>query len=236
MPNTLKRVDTGKFKFSERDLKPLFPKNGNQLKAVESFLYEDKNLVLMGSAGTGKTFLSTYLGLKMVLNKESSYEKLMVVRSAVPTRDIGFLPGDEKEKTEVYEAPYAETFDRLFEFKKSWERLKVLGLVEFKTTSYLRGLDRNNTIIIVDECQSLNAHELDTIITRVGTNSKIIFSGDFIQTDLTKVKERSGIQEFLNILDCMPEFVRVDFTEQDIVRSGLVRNYIIKRNKLGLSC
>lgn len=234
--NNLKYIDGGKKKFHEKDLRPILPKNYNQTAAYESFLFEDQNLVMMGSAGTGKTFLAMYMGLKEVLCKETSFEKIVVVRSAVPVRDVGFLPGTEEEKTEIYELPYVAICEELFEYSKAWENLKGLGLADFMSTSYIRGVTLTNAIVIVDECQSLTAHELDSIITRLGHNSKIIFCGDYIQTDLTKSKDRAGLHGFLDILNSITKFTRVNFEEADIVRSGLVKDYIIQRNKIGLSC
>jgi len=195
---------------------------------------------LFGAAGTGKTFISLYLSLKDVLDLKTKFDKVVLVRSLIPTRDIGFLPGDEEDKASLYQVPYMNMVQFMFEmpneqqFNTLYDRLKGQGSLFFLSTSFLRGLTFDNSIIIVDECQNLNFHELDTIITRVGQDSKIIFCGDFDQTDLTRQNEKNGLHDFLRILMEMEEFNCLEFTIGDIVRSGFVRNYIINKMKLGI--
>ena len=195
---------------------------------------------LFGAAGTGKTFVSLYLSLKDVLDLKTKFDKVVLVRSLIPTRDIGFLPGDEEDKASLYQVPYMNMVQFMFEmsneqqFNTLYDRLKGQGTLFFLSTSFLRGLTFDNSIIIVDECQNLNFHELDTIITRVGQDSKIIFCGDFDQTDLTRQNEKNGLHDFLRILMEMEEFNCLEFTIGDIVRSGFVRNYIINKMKLGI--
>jgi predicted ribonuclease YlaK len=195
---------------------------------------------LFGCAGTGKTFVSLYLGLSEVLRNETPYDKVIMVRSLIPTREIGFLPGDEEDKAALYQVPYSNMMQFMFEqpneqaFETLYNRIKAQGSYYFLSTSFLRGLTFDNSIIIVDECQNLNFHELDTIITRVGQDSKIIFCGDFSQSDLTKTNERNGLMDFLQILQEMEEFNCVEFNIGDIVRSGFVRNYLIQKTKLGM--
>ena len=199
-----------------------------------------KNQFLFGAAGTGKTFVSLYLSLKDVLDLKTKFDKVVLVRSLIPTRDIGFLPGDEEDKASLYQVPYMNMVQFMFEmsneqqFNTLYDRLKGQGTLFFLSTSFLRGLTFDNSIIIVDECQNLNFHELDTIITRVGQDSKIIFCGDFDQTDLVKRNEKNGLHDFLRILMEMEEFNCLEFTIGDIVRSGFVRNYIINKMKLGI--
>jgi len=199
-----------------------------------------KNQFLFGAAGTGKTFISLFLALRDVLDLKKSYDKVVLVRSLIPTREIGFLPGDEEDKAALYQVPYQNMVQFMFEmqneqqFNNLYDKLKGQGTLYFLSTSFLRGLTFDNTIIIVDECQNLNFHELDTIITRVGQDSKIIFCGDFDQTDLVKQNERNGLHDFLRILEEMEEFNCTEFTIGDIVRSGFVRNYLINKTKLGL--
>ncbi len=199
-----------------------------------------KNQFLFGTAGTGKTFISLYLSLKDVLDLKTKFDKVVLVRSLIPTRDIGFLPGDEEDKASLYQVPYMNMVQFMFEmsneqqFNTLYDRLKGQGTLFFLSTSFLRGLTFDNSIIIVDECQNLNFHELDTIITRVGQDSKIIFCGDFDQTDLTRQNEKNGLHDFLRILMEMEEFNCLEFTIGDIVRSGFVRNYIINKMKLGI--
>ena len=198
------------------------------------------NQFLFGCAGTGKTFVSLYLALSEVLKNETPYDKVVMVRSLIPTREIGFLPGDEEDKAALYQVPYSNMMQFMFEqpneqaFESLYNRIKAQGSFYFLSTSFLRGLTFDNTIIIVDECQNLNFHELDTIITRVGQDSKIFFCGDFSQSDLTKMNERNGLMDFLQILQEMEEFNCVEFNIGDIVRSGFVRNYLIQKTKLGM--
>ena len=198
------------------------------------------NQFLFGCAGTGKTFVSLYLALSEVLKNETPYDKVVMVRSLIPTREIGFLPGDEEDKAALYQVPYSNMMQFMFEqpneqaFESLYNRIKAQGSFYFLSTSFLRGLTFVNTIIIVDECQNLNFHELDTIITRVGQDSKIFFCGDFSQSDLTKMHERNGLMDFLQILQEMEEFNCVEFNIGDIVRSGFVRNYLIQKTKLGM--
>ena len=221
------------------DLVKVKPITDNQKVVFEEYK-KDKNLFLHGAAGTGKTFISLYLALQNVLDTESPYDTVYIVRSAVPTREIGFLPGDEEDKTALYQIPYQNMVQFMFEqasdsaFSMLYDRLKVQGSVMFLTTSFLRGITLDNAIIIVDECQNLNFHELDTIMTRVGQDSKIIFSGDYFQTDLQKNGEKEGLGSFMSIIEAMEEFSTIEFTIGDIVRSGLVRSYLINKIKQGV--
>jgi len=199
-----------------------------------------QNQFLFGCAGTGKTFVSLYLALQDVLRNDTPYDKVIVVRSLIPTREIGFLPGDEEDKAALYQVPYSNMMQFMFEqpneqaFSMLYDRLKQQGSFYFLSTSFLRGLTFDNSIIIVDECQNLNFHELDTIITRVGQDSKIVFCGDFGQSDLTRMNERNGLMDFLQILQEMEEFNCTEFDIGDIVRSGFVRSYLIQKTKLGM--
>ena len=201
---------------------------------------QGQNQFLFGCAGTGKTFVSLYLALSEVLKNETPYDKVIMVRSLIPTREIGFLPGDEEDKAALYQVPYSNMMQFMFEqpneqaFETLYNRIKAQGSYYFLSTSFLRGLTFDNSIIIVDECQNLNFHELDTIITRVGQDSKIVFCGDFSQSDLTKTNERNGLMDFLQILQEMEEFNCIEFNIGDIVRSGFVRNYLIQKTKLGM--
>ena len=199
-----------------------------------------QNQFLFGAAGTGKTFISLYLALRDVMDLKKPYDRVVLVRSLIPTREIGFLPGDEEDKSALYQVPYQNMVRFMFEaaneqaFNSLYDRLKGQGSLYFLSTSFLRGLTFDNTIIIVDECQNLNFHELDTIITRVGQDSKIVFCGDFSQTDLLKQNERNGLHDFLRILEEMEEFNCTEFTLGDIVRSGFVRSYLINKIKMGM--
>ena len=209
-------------------------------KTVFETWKKGQNQFLFGCAGTGKTFVSLYLAMQDVLNLQTKYEKVVLVRSLIPTREIGFLPGDEEDKAALYQVPYQNMVQFMFEqpneqaFKMLYDRLKSQGSLYFLSTSFLRGLTFDNTIIIVDECQNLNFHELDTITTRVGQDSKIVFCGDFFQTDLLKTGGKNGLHDFLRILEEMKDFNCTEFNIGDIVRSGFVRDYLIQKTKLGI--
>jgi len=221
------------------DLAVIKPVTDSQQTVFDTWK-EGKNQFLFGCAGTGKTFVSLYLALQQVLKNETPYDKVIVVRSLIPTREIGFLPGDEEDKAALYQVPYANMMQFMFEqpneqaFTMLYDRLKAQSSFYFMSTSFLRGLTFDNSIIIVDECQNLNFHELDTIITRVGQDSKIFFCGDFGQSDLTRLNERNGLMDFLQILHEMDEFNCTEFNIGDIVRSGFVRSYLIQKTKLGM--
>jgi len=199
-----------------------------------------QNLFAYGAAGTGKTFITLYNCLYDVLDETTPYEKIYIVRSLVPTREIGFLPGDHEDKSSLYQIPYKNMVKYMFEmpddatFEMLYGNLKTQETISFWSTSFIRGTTFDNAIILVDECQNLNFHELDSIITRVGENSKIMFCGDAVQTDLTKTYEKNGILDFMKILDVMEEFTSIEFGVQDIVRSGLVKSYIANKIQLGL--
>ena len=214
------------------DLLTFEPITENQTKTYEAYK-QNKHLLLHGIAGTGKTFLSLYLALEEVLDPSTVYEDVFLVRSVVSTRDIGFLPGDEQEKVSIYEAPYRSICRELFGIKDSYDALKQQGNVKFMSTSFIRGITINNAVVIVDECQNLNFHELDSIITRIGKNSKIIFCGDYTQTDLTRENDKRGILNFMKILKSLDEFETVEFLINDIVRSDFLKSYIIAKYKLG---
>tara|TARA_X000000950_G_scaffold270868_1_gene351228 strand:- start:2809 stop:3468 length:660 start_codon:yes stop_codon:yes gene_type:complete len=200
------------------------PLTKNQLLAFES----QQHLVLHGVAGTGKTFISSYLAYDDMA--KGMYDRLILIRSAVPTRDIGFLPGNEKEKSAVYEAPYKDIAIELFQRGDAYEILKTKGLVHFMTTSFIRGVTLRDAVILVDECQNMSFHELDSIITRVGENCRVIFCGDFRQSDL----KTNGLNDFFRVLRSMKQFDFVDFEIKDIVRSDFVKSYITARTELEL--
>lgn len=215
-------------------LKKIEPLTQNQKLTFEAYA-KDRNLLLHGIAGTGKSFISLYLSLQQILNSTDKYKKIIIVRSVVPTRDMGFLPGNNKEKTKVYEAPYFAIFSELFGRGDAYEYMKSKGFVEFISTSFIRGVTLNDCIIIVDEIANMTLHELDSVITRVGRNCKIIFSGDFRQSDFTRGHERDGVKEFMKIITRMKSFTFIDFDENDIVRSEMVKDYIIQKDKLGIA-
>lgn len=205
-------------------LQEIEPLTQNQLLAFES----DKHLLLHGVAGTGKTFISCYLAFDDMI--KGCYNNLVILRSAVPTRDIGFLPGNEKEKSAIYEAPYKDIAVELFGRGDAYEILKQKSIVHFMTTSFIRGITLRGAVIIIDECQNMTLHELDSIITRVGENCRVIFCGDFRQSDLGK----NGLEQFVSILKKMEQFDLIDFEIKDIVRSEFVKSYITAKTELGL--
>ena len=214
------------------ELRHIQPLTVNQEKVFDAY-YAGQNLMLHGYAGTGKTFLSSYLAIKEVLTADI-YKKVVIIRSVVPSRDMGFLPGTEKQKAEVYEQPYQEICDDLFGRGDGYKILKIKGLVEFTTTSFLRGTTFNDSIIIVDECNNMSFQEIDTVMTRIGNNSKIIFCGDYRQSDLIKPHDKTGIKELMAVTRRMPSFDHIEFGIEDIVRSGVVKEYIIQKTEMGL--
>jgi predicted ribonuclease YlaK len=214
-----------------RDIEPL---TDNQEILFEAYK-NDKNIVAYGCAGTGKTFITLYNALLDVLDEKTPYEKIYIVRSLVATREIGFLPGDHEDKSSLYQIPYKNMVKYMFEmpddasFEMLYGNLKTQGTISFWSTSFIRGTTLDKSIIIVDEFQNLNFHELDSIITRVGEDSKIMFCGDATQSDLVKTNEKNGIIDFMRILRSMPSIDIVEFGVEDIVRSGFVKEYIIAK-------
>ena len=219
------------------DIKPL---TDSQEKVFDAY-QKGKNIFAYGCAGTGKTFIALYLALKDVLDQMTPYENVYIVRSLVSTREIGFLPGDHEDKSFLYQIPYKHMVKYMFEmasdseFEMLYGALKTQETIKFWSTSFIRGTTLDNSIILVDEMQNLNFHELDSIITRVGENSKILFCGDASQSDLTKTNERNGILDFMKIIASMEDdFASVEFGLDDIVRSGLVRKYLFAKLALNM--
>ena len=217
---------------------PVEPITDNQKLFFDAWA-DGKMMYAYGVAGTGKTYIALYNALKDVLADNTPYEKIYLVRSLVPSREIGFLPGDHEDKSYLFQVPYKKMVQSMFmmpddnSYEMLYENLKQQETISFWSTSFIRGTTFDNAIVIVDECQNLNFHELDSIITRVGQDSKICFCGDAAQTDLIKSHERTGIIDFQRILSRMSEFSLVEFGIDDIVRSGLVKSYLI--NKINLS-
>ena len=201
---------------------------------------EKKNIIAYGAAGTGKTFVTLYNALKDVLDENTPYEKIYMVRSLVATREIGFLPGDHEDKSDIYQVPYKHMVKYMFQmssdadFEMLYGNLKAQDTIKFWSTSFLRGTTLDRSIIIVDEFQNLNFHELDSIMTRVGEDSKIFFCGDASQTDLQKTNEKNGIVDFMKIIRSMPSFDVIEFGIDDIVRSGIVKEYLIAKLEIGM--
>ena len=214
-----------------RDIEPLTDNQRLLYKAYE----EDKNLIAYGVAGTGKTFITLYNALHDVLDPHTPYEKIYLVRSLVSTREIGFLPGDHEDKSSLYQIPYKNMVKYMFEmpsesdFEMLYGNLKAQGTISFWSTSFIRGTTLDKAIVIVDEYQNLNFHELDSIITRIGQESKIMFCGDATQSDLVKTNERNGVIDFMQILRIMPSVDIIEFGIEDIVRSGFVKEYLLAK-------
>ena len=213
-------------------LKTFDPLTDNQRKFYEAYKRGDYFVALHGVAGTGKTFIALYKALEEVLDKTNPFNKIIIVRSAVPSREVGHLPGDLDEKTEIYRQPYQQICHTLFGRPDAYQRLEEQGHIEFISTSFIRGMSFDDAIIIVDEMQNMTFEEIDTVMTRVGYRSKIIWCGDYRQTDLNKKKnDVSGILKFFDIAHHMHAFTRIEFTPGDIVRSSLVKDYILAKLK-----
>ena len=219
-----------------RDIEPL---TENQQKLFESYS-NNKNIIAYGAAGTGKTFITLFNALCDVLDTSTPYEKIYIVRSLVSTREIGFLPGDHEDKSFLYQIPYKNMVKYMFElpsaadFEMLYGNLKAQETISFWSTSFIRGTTFDRAIIIVDEFQNLNFHELDSIMTRVGENTKIMFCGDATQSDLIKQNERNGIVDFMRVLRLMASVDIIEFGVEDIVRSGLVKEFILAKMELNL--
>ena len=219
-----------------RDIEPLTVNQQILFNSYES----GKNIVAYGAAGTGKTFITLYNALRDVLDEKTPYEKIYIVRSLVATREIGFLPGDHEDKSYLYQIPYKDMVKYMFElptaadFEMLYGNLKAQGTVDFLSTSFIRGTTFDKAIILVDEFQNLNYHELDSIMTRVGADSKIMFCGDATQTDLVKTNEKNGIIDFMKILRIMSSMDIIEFGVEDIVRSGLVKEYLLAKLEIGV--
>ena len=222
------RVVSNTLKVTINHLKTFEPLTENQKIFFEAYTQGDYFIALHGVAGTGKTFIALYKALEEVLDKSNPFKKIIVVRSAVQSREIGHLPGDVSEKMDIYQQPYKQICETLFERKDAWDRLEEQGYVEFISTSFIRGCTWDDAIIIVDECQNLSWEEINTCMTRVGYRSKLMFCGDYRQTDLNKKKsDMSGLSKFLTIADLMNSHTRIEFTPDDIVRSSLVKDWIL---------
>ena len=226
------RVVNNSLKLRIDDLKTFDPLTDNQKLFFDAYKRGDYFVALHGVAGTGKTFCALYKALEEVMDKSNPFRKIIVVRSAVQSREVGHLPGDVHEKMEIYQQPYRQICETLFDRKDAWDRLEEQGFIEFISTSFIRGMSFDDAIIIVDEMQNLTYEEIDTVMTRVGYRSKILWCGDYRQTDLNKKKnDMSGINKFFDIAYLMSAFTKIEFTPDDIVRSSLVKDYILAKLK-----
>jgi phosphate starvation-inducible protein PhoH len=226
--------DESPHKIRPIDLRTISPMTKTQDVFFREYRKHNRAFLLHGLAGTGKSFIALYNAFRDIFDDASPFKKILIIRSAVASRDIGHLPGDEKEKTDIFAQPYKDICADLFPRfgPKAFLKLKEQGLIDFMVTSYVRGLTFEDTIVIVDECQSMTFHELDTIMTRLGNQTKIMFCGDYRQNDLiTKKYDVSGLREFMNILRRMPDFTSLEFTCDDICRSDIVKSYIIEKTE-----
>jgi predicted ribonuclease YlaK len=229
---TTQQQKNNQLKIRIDDLKTFDPLTDNQKKFFDAYKRGDYFVALHGVAGTGKTFIALYKALEEVLDKSNPFRKIIIVRSAVQSREIGHLPGDVSEKMEIYQQPYRQICETLFERKDAYDRLEEQSYISFISTSFIRGMTWDDAIIIVDECQNLTWEEIHTCMTRVGHRSKIIWCGDYRQTDLNKKKnDMSGLSKFLDIADLMDSHTRIEFTVEDIVRSSLVKDWIVATMK-----
>lgn len=222
-------------KWSLHDLKNIKPISSAQRMLFESYLAHDNHVVANGFPGTGKTYLSFWLGLNSVLSPDEPQDRIIVVRSAVPARDIGFLPGDAKEKMAPFEVAYKDIVHDLIGKSTSYEDMCEAGKIEFMPTSFLRGLTWDNAVVILDEIQNLTWQEIHTVMTRIGKNTRVLVCGDVSQNDLqNKRNEETGIGNFLTVAERMNTFDIVNFTKHDVVRSGFVKDWILAKEDLAL--
>lgn len=217
-------------KWSLHDLKNIKPMTESQRQLFEAYLASEAHVIANGFPGTGKTYLSFWLALNSVLSPDTDQDQIIVVRSAVPSRDIGFLPGTEKEKMAPFEVAYKDIVQDLIGKPSSYDDMCEAGKIKFMPTSFLRGLTWDNAVIIIDEIQNLSWQEIHTVMTRIGKNSRVLVCGDISQNDLaSKRYEESGIQNFLKVAKRMRSFELVEFTKHDVVRSGFVRDWILAK-------
>jgi phosphate starvation-inducible protein PhoH len=229
-----KSYQSSKQKIKLDHLKTIFPLTDNQKFAFQEFA-QGQHIVLTGYPGVGKSYLSLFLALKDILTSGNGYNKIIIVRSARATVQLGHLPGDLDLKLQIFEQPYKDIVNSLVNISDAYEQLKNNGLIEFHSTSYLRSLTWDNYVVIFDEASSATMHEIDSVITRCGNNTRYIICGDHNgQCDITSKHEKSGYSEFLQIIDQIPEFSTISFNEEDIVRSEMVKKWIIAKNKLGI--
>lgn len=224
----MKQQNNGDMKIRLDQMITIDPITPKQKEAWQEWR-DGNHVAMLGTAGTGKTFLALYLALEEVMDKSTPYDSIEIIRSVVPTREVGYLPGTLAEKLDAYTGPYRAACHELFDDSRAYEKLVHNGYINFGSTSYIRGVTFNSSIIIVDEMQNLNFHELDSVITRVGQACKVIMCGDYHQSDFKQEAEKKGIHKFVEILEHMRHFSIVHFGWEDIVRSDFVRDYIMTK-------
>lgn len=221
--------------WTERDCKDIVPLTDRQDDAFRSWYQRaDSHLALLGSAGVGKTLLACYLGINEVLNPKTPQKQLIIVRAANATKEIGFLPGTKEEKEEIFQLPYFDVFRFLFNRAATYRDMCDAGVIKFTTTSHIRGLTFENAIVIFDEIQSASRHDIDSLATRLGDDSRLIMIGDGYQNDLHSKRgtEVSGFDYAVGMMHKIDDFDVIQFTHDDIVRSGFVKKWIIESERI----
>lgn len=200
------------------------PFTTNQQNASDGFK-SGKNLCLTGYAGTGKTYIALHHAINDYIS--GKIDHISIYRSAVQTVDIGFLPGTEAEKMGPFETPYIQIVNKILGRADAYQILKTKGIISFDSTSFLRGITLDRCCVVVDEAQNLDRHEVGTIMTRLGKDTRVILCGDIRQSDVDF--QDSGLGFLRAVLRRMGEtyFSMVDMQKEDIVRSGLVKAWII---------
>ena len=230
MMNNTRAIEEGPSKkhWSKHDLKSIRPLTDNQHNMFMQYFQGD-SIIAYGSAGTGKTYIALYLAMCDILDGNKPQDRIIIVRSAVPTRELGYMPGTLDEKVSLYEVPYRDILSDLFGRANTYDGMKDAGLIQFITTSYIRGLTWDNAIIVIDEGQNMTEHEIHSVMTRIGQNTRIIFTGDLSQSDLINGKrsEKTGMKQMLRVIERMKEFSAVCFTVDDIVRSSFVKSWLV---------
>lgn len=220
-------------KWTKQDMRVISPLTENQKGLFEDY-YQGYDICAFGSAGTGKSFLACYLGISDVLDPRQPARQIIIVRSAVTSRDVGFMPGTLEEKTAYFEMPYRDIFTELFSRSSTYDDMKTAGLVKFMTTSFIRGVTWDNSIVVLDETQNMSWQEIHTVLTRIGDNTRVIICGDIKQNDLNKhSKDQTGMPRLIRTLDHIDNFAKIEFTRDDIVRSDFVKKWIIATEQVG---
>ncbi len=212
--------------WSHRDIRSFRALTQSQAEGLRGWA-EGDNVAFLGTAGTGKTLLASYCASSAVFNPDTEQDHIVIVRSAVQSRDLGFLPGTLIEKLAEYEQPYRDAFKDLFGRDATYDDMKAAKRITFLSTSFLRGVTFDNAVIILEEAQNMTFREIYTVMTRVGHRSRVIVTGDTRQCDFgERSRETSGLHKFGRIAKELGNFAVVEFNRHDIVRSGFVKSWI----------
>ncbi|HEY3404659.1 MAG TPA: PhoH family protein [Ohtaekwangia sp.] len=201
---------------------PIKPKTVNQQRLVD--LVRENDLVFaLGPAGTGKTYISVALAVRALKNKQ--VKKIIITRPAVEAgENLGFLPGDLKEKIDPYLRPIYDGLNDMIPFEKLRYYMER-EIIEIAPLAYMRGRTLNNAFILLDEAQNTTPMQMKMFLTRMGPDSKMIITGDTSQIDLPG-NQRSGLKEAARILGSVKGIGFVSLNEKDVVRHKLVRDII----------